>query len=298
MKLHIKSDFPEQFKNGSSFLINKKDRITLSDVNLERGLVKINNLSNPQDCKKFTNAKLFTTYEETRKNCHLNKGEYFFFDLEDCKVYEDGKLLGVVKEVERIAVTNYLSIVTDEKLVQSGVSKDLHTIILRPHLIWGPGDNHLLPGIIKRAGKLKQVGRKDDLVDTIYVENAADAHLLASEKLLENPLLSGNIYFVSQDEPISKWKLANAFLDAAGFSPIKGHVSGKTAYMAGAIFESVYKLFNIKKEPPMTRFAAKELATSHWFNISKAKKDLGYYPKVSTKEGLLMLKQWFLTKDL
>jgi len=132
MKLHIKSDFPEQFKNGSSFLINKKDRITLSDVNLERGLVKINNLSNPQDCKKFTNANLYTTYEETRKNCHLNKGEYFFFDLEDCKVYEDGKLLGVVKEVERIAVTNYLSIVTDENLVKSGSAKTFLVPFVEP----------------------------------------------------------------------------------------------------------------------------------------------------------------------
>jgi 16S rRNA processing protein RimM len=132
MKLHIKSDFPEQFTNGSSFLINKKDRITLSDVNLERGLVKINNLSNPQDCKKFTNANLYTTYEETRKNCHLNKGEYFFFDLEDCKVYEDGKLLGVIIEVERIGVTNYLSIMTDENLVQSGSAKTFLVPFVEP----------------------------------------------------------------------------------------------------------------------------------------------------------------------
>ena len=123
MKFHDKSDFPEQFKVGSTFLINKKDTITLTDVNHERGLVKINNLSNPQDCKKFTNAKLFTTYEETRKNCHLEKGEYFFFDLEDCEVYEDRKLLGVVKEVERIAITNYLNIVTNESLVESGLPK-------------------------------------------------------------------------------------------------------------------------------------------------------------------------------
>jgi 2-alkyl-3-oxoalkanoate reductase len=182
-----------------------------------------------------------------------------------------------------------------EKLVQTATRKDLNTITLRPHLIWGPGDNHLVPGIVNRARRLKQVGRKDDLVDTIYVDNAADAHVLALEKLLENPFLSGNIYFISQDEPVSKWKMANAFLLAAGLAPIKGHVSAKAAYVAGSIFEFVYKFFNIKKEPPMTRFAAKELATSHWFNISKAKKDLGYYPKVSTQEGLLRLKQWFST---
>ncbi|MFH2093186.1 MAG: NAD-dependent epimerase/dehydratase family protein [Pseudomonadota bacterium] len=182
-----------------------------------------------------------------------------------------------------------------EKLVIDVSAQGLQTMIIRPHLIWGPGDNHLVSGIISRAKRLKQVGPTNDLVDTIYVDNAADAHVLASEKLSQNPALSGNVYFVSQDEPISKWEMANAFLAAAGLPPIKGHVSGKTAYMAGAFFEFMYKLLNIRQEPPMTRFAAKELATSHWFNISKAKKQLGYYPRVTTQQGLERLKQWFLT---
>ncbi len=132
MKLHIKSDFPEQFYAGASFLINKKESITLSDVNLDRGIVKINNITNPEDAKKFTNAKLFTTYEATRKNCHLEKGEYFFFDLEDCDVYEDKKLLGRVKEVERINITNYLSIITDSALVASGLPKSFLVPFVEP----------------------------------------------------------------------------------------------------------------------------------------------------------------------
>ncbi len=132
MKLHIKSDFPEQFKTGALFLINKKEKITLSDVNLDRGFVKINNITNPEDAKKFTNVKLFTTYEETRKNCHLSEGEYFFFDLEDCDVYENGKLLGRVKEVERFNVTNYLSIVTDRSLVEDGLSKSFLVPFVEP----------------------------------------------------------------------------------------------------------------------------------------------------------------------
>ena len=132
MKLHIKSDFPEQFKTGASFLINKKDTITLSDVNLDRGIVKINNITNPEDAKKFTNAKLFTTQEATRENCHLDEGEYFFFDLEDCDVYEDDKLLGRVKEVERITVSNYLSIVTDGALVEQGFAKSFLVPFMEP----------------------------------------------------------------------------------------------------------------------------------------------------------------------
>ena len=184
-----------------------------------------------------------------------------------------------------------------EKLVKNAANKGLKAIIIRPHLIWGPEDNHMVPGIIKRASKLKRVGRKDDRVDTIYVDNAADAHILAFQKLMENPSLSGNVYFVSQDDPVSKWEMADAFLGAAGLPPISGHVSAKTAYITGSIFEFVYRFFNIKKEPPITRFAAKELATSHWFDISKAKKELGYYPKVSTEEGLKRLKQWFSTME-
>lgn len=132
MKFHIKCDFPEQFTDGSTFLISEKKNITLREVNLSRGLVKINNLCNSEDCKKFTNTKLFTTYEETRKNCHLNEGEFFFFDLEDCKVFEDEKLLGIVKEVERITVTNYLSIVTDENLVENGLAKSFLVPFIEP----------------------------------------------------------------------------------------------------------------------------------------------------------------------
>lgn len=181
-----------------------------------------------------------------------------------------------------------------EKKVIQAAQEGLKTITIRPHLIWGPEDNHLFPRLIKRAGRLKIIGRKDDLVDTVYVDNAADAHILASEKLLENPGLSGNVYFISQDDPVSKWHLVNAFYEIAGLPPLKGQVSGKVAFIAGAVFEFIYKLLGIRSDPPITKFAAKELATSHWFDISRAKKDLGYRPQVSTQEGLKRLKEWYL----
>ncbi len=123
MKFHVKCDFPEQFIDGATFFTNLKREIALNDVNLDRGTVKIAGVNTIEDAKKFTNAKLFTTREETRKNCHLEDGEYFWFDLDDCEVYEDGELLGVVNEVERIAITNYLNVKTDKKLVESGSAK-------------------------------------------------------------------------------------------------------------------------------------------------------------------------------
>ncbi len=179
-----------------------------------------------------------------------------------------------------------------EKQVRKAAKQGLGVIILRPHLIWGPEDNHLVPGILKRAKRLKIVGRTDDLVDTIYVDNAALAHVLAAQKLKENPSLSGNVYFISQDDPVSKWEMVNAFLDAAGLPPVKKQISAGTAYTAGWCFEKIYTLLGIAAEPPMTRFVAKELATSHWFDISRAKKDLGYFPEISTREGLKRLKAW------
>jgi 16S rRNA processing protein RimM len=132
MKLHILSDFPEQFVAGAVFLAGKNKKITLREVNLERGLVKIDSIVTPEDAKKFTNTKLYTTYEQTRKDCDLNEGEYFFFDLEDCEVYEDGKHLGSVYDVQRIGVTNYLNITTEKSLVEKGLSKSFMVPFIEP----------------------------------------------------------------------------------------------------------------------------------------------------------------------
>jgi len=132
MKLHIKCDFPEQFYDGASFFTNLKRDITLRDVDLEKNTTKIDGITTPEDAKRFTNAKLFTTRDETRKNCHLDDGEYFFFDLEDCEVFDDDKLLGKVKEVERITVSNYLSVITDENLVKNGYAKSFLIPFMEP----------------------------------------------------------------------------------------------------------------------------------------------------------------------
>ena len=179
-----------------------------------------------------------------------------------------------------------------EQFVINATSDKLRTIILRPHLIWGPEDNHLVPRIIAKAGRLKVVGNGRNLVDTIYIDNAADAHILAAENLDKNPEISGNIYFISQGEPVLLWDMINDILKAAERGPVKGSLSKQTAWLVGATFEFFYKILQIRKEPPMTRFVANELATSHWFDITAAKRDLGYSPRVSTKEGLKILEDW------
>jgi nucleoside-diphosphate-sugar epimerase len=179
-----------------------------------------------------------------------------------------------------------------EKSVVKAADQGLKTIIIRPHEIWGPGDPHFVPGLLARAKKLKQIGDGQNLIDTTYIDNAADAHILAAEKLRDNPRLSGNIYFISQGEPMPAWDMINAVLKAAGHGPVRGKVPFRIAWLMGAALEFFYKTFRIAGEPQMTRFLAEGAATSHWFNIDAAKRDLGYQPQVSTAKGLRRLEEW------
>jgi 2-alkyl-3-oxoalkanoate reductase len=179
-----------------------------------------------------------------------------------------------------------------EQEILQAAARGLPAIVLRPHLIWGPGDTHLAPRIIARARRLRQVGDGTNKVDTIYIDNAAHAHLLAEENLKAKPSLSGRIYFISQDHPIGMWEMINRILVAGGRPPVTRTISPRAAYGLGALCEWIYGLLHIRHEPPMTRFVARELATSHWFDIQAAKTDLGYTPKISIEEGLRHLAQW------
>lgn len=179
-----------------------------------------------------------------------------------------------------------------EQAVVKASKKGLKTISLRPHLIWGPEDTSLVLRIIARARRLVRVGTGKNLVDTVYIDNAADAHILAAEKLIAKPDLSGNIYFISQDAPIPLWEMVDRILAAADLPPVARTVSRNTAWTIGAVFEGTYKALGIRNEPLMTRFLAEELSTAHWFDITAAKKDLGYVPRVSIDEGLERLREW------
>ncbi len=176
-----------------------------------------------------------------------------------------------------------------------GTWDGLKTIILRPHLIWGSGDNHLIPRILTRAKRLRRIGDGKNMVDVTYIDNAAKAHLLAEEALIRQPELSGNVYFISQGKPVSLWKMIDDILQAGGLSPVNRSISPEAAFRIGAVLEWFYKAFALKGEPQMTRFVARELSTSHWFDISAAKRDLGYVPEISTEEGLRRLAEYLKT---
>ncbi len=182
-----------------------------------------------------------------------------------------------------------------EMAVLAANSEELSTVCLRPRLIWGPGDTNLVPQLVDRArsGKLRFVGDGSNLVDTVYIDNAVDAHLLAADRLENGAPCAGRPYFISNGEPWPLKKIVNGILDAAGLPPEERTVPLNLALAAGAVFENLAKVFPTRSGPRMTRFIARNLATAHWFDISAARRDLGYEPKVTIAEGLVRLKEWF-----
>lgn len=186
-----------------------------------------------------------------------------------------------------------------EQLVLSANSPQLATVSLRPHLIWGPGDNHLVPRIIAKGkrGRLRRIGDRPCLVDTVYVDNAAKAHLQAAERLTPGGPVAGKAYFISNGEPIELWEMVNRILAAGGVAPVSRSISPELAFGIGIACEKLWGWFRLSGEPPMTRFVAKELATSHWFDISAARRDIGYEPEISIEDGLKRLKKFLTLSD-
>jgi 2-alkyl-3-oxoalkanoate reductase len=182
-----------------------------------------------------------------------------------------------------------------EQQVRAAADGSLRTVSLRPHFIWGPGDRHLLPRLLARAntGRLRQVGHRDVKTDTIYIDNCVQAHLDGWAALKQGRPVSGKAYFISDDAPLGVWTMANRLLAAAGAGPVGKPVSAKLAYAFGALLEAIHGLLGLKSEPLMTRFGASELSHIQWYDISAAKSDLGYRPRVSLEEGLKRLAESF-----
>ncbi|SFD13588.1 2-alkyl-3-oxoalkanoate reductase [Pseudoalteromonas denitrificans] len=181
-----------------------------------------------------------------------------------------------------------------EDMVLKSNNENLKTIAIRPHLIWGPNDPHLVPRVLSRAkaGKLKLIGKEDKLVDTIYIDNAAYAHILAADALMQpKPICGGKAYFVSNDQPITMAQMLNKILTCANLPPVNKRVPSLAAYIFGSILERVYLMLGRKQEPILTKFVARQLSTSHYFNIDAAKRDLGYQPLVSISQGMTILKK-------
>jgi nucleoside-diphosphate-sugar epimerase len=181
-----------------------------------------------------------------------------------------------------------------EKMVLDASRDELLTCALRPHLIWGPHDNHLLPRLILRAsqGRLRRIGRGENLIDMVYVENAAQAQLQAADRLSPASPVAGNAYWITQGEPVNCWEWINQLLDCADLPAVKKSIPARLAWLIGFCLEATYRVLSLPGEPAMTRFLARQLSSSHYFHIGRARDDLDYLPGVSTEQGLERLRQY------
>ncbi|MBU0553119.1 NAD-dependent epimerase/dehydratase family protein [Myxococcota bacterium] len=175
-----------------------------------------------------------------------------------------------------------------ERLVLAANGPSFATTALRPHLIWGPGDPHILPRLIDRhrKGRLMQIGDGDNQVGLTYIDNAAAAHLQAADALAPGSANAGKAYFITDGEPVALWPWINAFFEGVGLPPVKRQLSRRKAELLGGALELAWWLLRRAGEPPMTRFVAAELAASHWYNLSAARADFGYAPVIEPEEAL------------
>ena len=180
-----------------------------------------------------------------------------------------------------------------EALVLAANGPTLATVALRPHLIWGPGDTQLTARVIDRArrGRLRLVGGGLKKVDGLYIDNAVEAHLQALERLQPGAPCAGRAYFLAQGEPVPQRELINGMLAAAGLPPCERSLSPRVATLVGHLLELAWSLLRLEGEPPLTAFVAGQLATAHWYDLTAARRDLGFAPRIRTEEGLERLRQ-------
>ncbi len=176
-----------------------------------------------------------------------------------------------------------------EQAVLAAAGTELKTVSLRPHLIWGPGDNHLIPRLLQRArsGRLRRVGSGRNQVSVSYVENAAAAHLQAEAALRRSSTPSGRAYFINEPDPVCLWDWIDEILALAGLPPVRRSLSASAARRLGAVMEVLWNV--LPGEPPMTRFVAEQLSGTHTYSIQAAQRDFDYVPVCSMQEGMKRL---------
>lgn len=185
-----------------------------------------------------------------------------------------------------------------ERLVLKANSKALATVSLRPHLIYGPGDPHLIPRVIDRAsrGRLAFVGNGRNRVSLTFVDNAAAAHIQAADRLNFNATCAGRAYFINDPEPVVFGEWLTTLVSRLGLPSIKRSLSLPAAVAIGGVLEFVWTALRLNGEPPLTRSVARNLGLSHWYSIDEAVRDFGYAPPVKASDGFERTIDWFMPR--
>lgn len=183
-----------------------------------------------------------------------------------------------------------------ERLALAAVGGGLDVVAIRPHLVWGPGDTQLVGRIVDRArsGRLAMVGSGAALVDTTYLDNAADAIVAALDRA---PELSGRALVVSNGQPRPIGELVSRIVSAAGLEPPPRRVPVTLAKAAGALVDRWWDLSGRIDDPPVTAFLAEQLSTAHWFDQRETREALDWEPSVTLDEGFRRLEDWFASSS-
>lgn len=177
---------------------------------------------------------------------------------------------------------------TAELLALALDSPAFRVVAIRPHLVWGPGDEQLVARIVDRArrGRLPLIGHGAALIDSTYIDNAASAIVAALGRADD---VHGRVYVVTNGEPRPVAELIAGMCRANGVRPPTWRVPAAVARGAGAAVEAVWRAKPGTDEPPMTRFLAEQLSTAHWFDQRRTRSELQWAPSVSLDEGLRRL---------
>ena len=175
-------------------------------------------------------------------------------------------------------------------------STDMAVVAIRPHLIWGPGDTQLVGRIVERARqrRLAIVGTGASLIDSTYVDNAAEALVAALDRA---PEIGGRAFVVSNGQPRPVRELIDRIVRAAGLEPPKIRVPYRVARSGGLVLEKIWDRTERTDDPPMTSFLAEQLGTAHWFDQSEIREALGWSPTISLEEGFVRLTRWFSDRE-
>ncbi len=203
-----------------------------------------------------------------------------------------------VKETDELPkpVSNYAATkILAEQEVDEAFARGLPAISIRPRALFGPGDTVIFPRLIPRlqSGRLPILGDGENIIDLTYIENVVDALLLCAESPA-NTL--GKKYNISNGEPVKIWELVNQICDALNLPHPKRKISYQAANAAATAIEFAYSIIPYSPEPPLTRLTVSMMAHSTTLDISAARSELGYQPKVSIDEGVETFLKWW--KDI
>jgi 2-alkyl-3-oxoalkanoate reductase len=182
-----------------------------------------------------------------------------------------------------------------ERLVLEANDREMATVALRPHLVFGPGDAQLLPAFLRRTAgrRLWIVGDGSNRVDLTYIDNAAWAHLDAADALTgPGASCSGKAYFISNGEPVVFWVWLNELFRELGVPPVTRSLPRGATRLVASFAELAWRAFRLDGEPPVTRFLTDALARSHWYDLEPARRDLAYRVRIDLEEGTRRTAQW------